>query len=264
MHNQNANHVKNGLCTSPQCASKALHASLLCEDAINANSGILSMNQICVGSSPNLNMGSLYEPADVQSSSTAYNANIRKSRTTALETVVLTALNKESSHLPIHLRQVACMLDTGAQRSVITKKCVLSMNFPIVGKERVALQGFNERSPRNLTYNVAQVQLGKTYNGAKPITIDALVVNDINKLQMVGAAAFAKKLAKKNYTLADHRFLNTKSDEISLDMLVGNEHRQKIISPKLPSIQLYGMFCPRTVYGGIVLSGTIPGPGSIS
>ena len=138
------------------------------------------------------------------------------------------------------------------------------MGFPIVGRERVALQGFNERSPRNLTYNVAQVQLGKTYNGAKPITIDALVVNDINRLKMVGAAAFAKKLAKKNYTLADHRFLNTKSDEISLDMLVGNEHRHRIISPKLPSIQLYGMFCPRTIYGGIVLSGTIPGPGSIS
>merc|ERR1712030_47788 len=52
--------------------------------------------------------------------------------------------------------------------------------------------------------------------------------------------------------------------EISLDMLVGNEHRQRIISPKLPSIQLYGMYCPKTVFDDIVLSGTIPGPGSIS
>merc|ERR1712030_132107 len=26
----------------------------------------------------------------------------------------------------------------------------------------------------------------------------------------------------------------------------------------------YGMYCPRTVFGDIVLSGTIPGPGSIS
>merc|ERR1712030_219466 len=96
------------------------------------------------------------------------------------------------------------------------------------------------------------------------ITIDALVVNDINRLKMVGAAAFAKKLSKKNYSLADHRLLNTKSDEISLDMLVGNEHCQRIISPKLPSIQLYGMYCPKTVFDDIVLSGTIPGPGSIS
>ena len=177
-------------------------------------------------------MGSLYEPADVQSSSTIYNVNVRTSRTTALETVVLTALNRESSHLPIHEKQVACMLDTGAQRSVITKQCVLSMGFPIVGQERVALQGFNERSPRNLTYKVAQVQIGKIHKSAKPITIDALVVNDINRLKMVGAAAFAKKLAKKNYSLADHRLLNTKSDELSLDMLVGNEHRHRIISPK--------------------------------
>ena len=162
------------------------------------------------------------------------------------------------------MRQIAVMLDSGAQRSVITKNAVQSMKFPIVGTEKVALQGFNERSPRSLTYNVAQIQLGKPPNGSKSITIDALVVADINKLMMVGAAAFAKKLAKKGHTLADHRFLNTKSDEISIDMLVGNEHRHKIISPKLPSIQLYGMFCPRTVYGGIVMSGTIPGPASIS
>ena len=155
MHNQNANHVKNGLCTSPQCASKALHARLLCEDAIKANSGILSMNQIC--NIPILNMGSLYEPADVQSSSNTYNVNVRKSRTTALETAVLTTMNEESSDLPLHMRQIACMLDSGAQRSVITKNAVLYMKFPIVGIEKVALQGFNERSPRSLTYNVAQI-----------------------------------------------------------------------------------------------------------
>ena len=81
---------------------------------------------------------------------------------------------------------------------------------------------------------------------------------------MVGAAAFAKKLAKKNHSLADYRFLTSKSDEVRIDMLVGNEHRYRIISPKALPIQLYGMFCPRTVFGDLVMSGTIPGPGSIS
>ena len=139
------------------------------------------------------------------------------------------------------MRQIACMLDSGAQRSVITKNAVLSMKFPIVGTEKVALQGFNERSPRSLTYNVAQIQLGKPLSGSKPITIDALVLGDINRLMMVGAAAFAKKLSKKNHFLADYKFLTTKSDEVRIDMLVGNEHRYSVISPKALPVQLYGM-----------------------
>merc|ERR1711888_573358 len=56
-------------------------------------------------------------------------------------------MNEESSHLPHHMRQVALMMDTGAQRSVITKQAMQSMKFPIVGTEKVALQGYNERSP---------------------------------------------------------------------------------------------------------------------
>ena len=194
IHDPNAIHFKRGLCARPQCASKALHARLLCEDAIKANSGILSMNQICIGSSPTLNIGSCYEPADVESLNTTMHINARKSRTTALETAVLTAMNEESSDLPLHMRQVSVRMDSGAQRSVITKNAVQSMKFPIVGTGKVALQGFNERSPRSLTYNVAQIQLGKPLSGSKPITIDTLVVGDINRLMMVGAAAFAKKL----------------------------------------------------------------------
>ena len=107
-------------------------------------------------------------------------------------------MNEESSYLPHHMRQVALMMDSGAQRSVITKQAVQSVKFPIVGTEKIALQGFNERSPRSLTYNVAQIQLGKPFPGSKNITIDALVVGDINRLMMVGAEAFAKKMIKKS------------------------------------------------------------------
>ena len=105
------------------------------------------------------------------------------------------------------------------------------MKFPIVGTEKVALQVFNERSPRSFTYNVAQIQLGKPFPGSKNITIDALVIGDINRDMMVGAAAFAKKLSKK-VSLADYRFLTSKSDEVKIDILVGNEHRFKVISPR--------------------------------
>ena len=241
IHDPNTIHNRWGLCARPQCASKAPHAFLLCEDAIKANSGRLAMNQIGIGFSQISNIGSSYEPADVDSLNLTLHINARKSRTTALETAVLTAMNEESSDLPLHMWQVALMMDSGAQRSVITKQAVQSMKFPIVGTEKVALQGFNERSPHSLTYNVAQIQLGKPFPGSKNITIDALVVGDINRVMMVGAAAFAKKLSKKNYSLADYRFLTSKSDEVKIDMLVGNEHRYRIISPRALPVQLYGM-----------------------
>ena len=94
------------------------------------------MNQICINSSPTLNIGSCYEPADLKQVTSSIQVNVRKSRTTALETAVLTTMNEESSDLPLHMRQVSLMLDSGAQRSVITKNAVQSMKFPIVGMRR--------------------------------------------------------------------------------------------------------------------------------
>ena len=48
------------------------------------------------------------------------------------------------------------MLDSGAQRSVITNDMVEAMQFPIIGTERIALQGFNDKSPRSLEYKVGK------------------------------------------------------------------------------------------------------------
>ena len=111
---------------------------------------------------------------------------------------------------------------------------------------------------------MAQISLGILgLPSEKNIIIDSLVVGDINRVMMVGASTFTKKLAKK-VSLADYRFLTSKSDEVKIDLLVGNEHRYKVISPRALPLQLYSIFCPRTVFGDIVLSGTIPGPGSIS
>ena len=181
---------------------------------------------------------------------------VKKCRATALETCVLTATNRQSKHRPIHERQVAFLLDSGAQRSVITSDMVETMQFPIIGKERIALQGFNEKSPRSLEYKVVQVTVGK---GSKhSITFDALVIKNINEFVLTGAAAFAKKIARVA-TLADPRFLNTKSDEIHVDVLLANDHRWKVLCPRSLPKQLYGMFLPKTVFGDLVLSGKIPG-----
>ena len=120
----------------------------------------------------------------------------------------------------------------------------------------MALQGFNERSPHCMNYKVARITIGK--DKKRHIVLDALIVHDINKIMMVGVAAFAKKVAHLA-NLADFRFLSTKSDQVSIDLLVGAEHRWKIVSPTLKPRQLHGMWCPRTIYNDIMLTGTIPG-----
>ena len=210
----NSNCVARGLCTSGRCSNRQPHARFLCD----ASRPATSQYQLVAPVSTSVQSS---DPQDPVTATYSISSNGKKSRSTALETCVLTALNRQSKHLQIYERQVALMLDSGAQRSVITNDMVEAMQFPIIGTERIALQGFNEKSPRSLEYKVVQVTLGKT--GKYPIIFDALVVKNINQFYQAGAASFAKKVARVA-TLADPRFLCTKSDECNVDCLVANDH----------------------------------------
>ena len=122
IHDPNKHHFSNGLCKNTDCASKPMHAFLLCEAVIKANANNLAMNQLGVSVSQFPVTGSFYEPVDTETLNLTLNIDCRKSRTTALETAVLTAMNPEANHLPPHMRQIPLMTDTGAQRSVIAKQ----------------------------------------------------------------------------------------------------------------------------------------------
>ena len=255
------NHHQESICKFPVCTAKNAppHPVSLCVEFINANKSTLCQNTFVVATNSAQTMGtnkSKYDPAEPECLSLSINVAGRKARTTALETALLLAQNPEASHLPPHDRHVALMTDTCAQRSVVSKHIVDKYKFPIIGTESVALQGFNERSPRCMNYKVAKITIGK--DKKRPIVLDALIVHDINDIMMVGVAAFAKKVAHLA-NLADFRFLSTKSDQVSVDLLVGAEHRWKIVSPTLKPRQLHGMWCPRTIYNDIMLTGTIPG-----
>ena len=262
---QDSSHDQKSLCNFSFCLinSKTKHAKVLCQEFIKANLTNLTQNAFIVPADSTRNhhtASSKYDPAEPESLTYSINVAGRKARTTALETALLLAQNEEASHLPPHDRHVALMTDTCSQRSVVAKHIVDKYKFPIIGTESVALQGFNERSPRCMNYKVVQITIGK--DNKRPICLDALVVHDINSIMMVGAAAFAKKVARVG-NLADFRFLSTKSDEVSIDLLVGAEHRWKIVSPVLRPRQVYGMWCPKTIYGDLMLTGSIPGASGV-
>ena len=262
---QDSSHDQKSLCNFSFCLinSKTKHAKVLCQEFLKANLTNLTQNAFIVPADSTRNhhtASSKYDPAEPESLTYSINVAGRKARTTALETALLLAQNEEASHLPPHDRHVALMTDTCSQRSVVAKHIVDKYKFPIIGTESVALQGFNERSPRCMNYKVVQITIGK--DNKRPICLDALVVHDINSIMMVGAAAFAKKVARVG-NLADFRFLSTKSDEVSIDLLVGAEHRWKIVSPVLRPRQVYGMWCSKTIFGDLMLTGTIPGASGV-
>ena len=122
-----------------------------------------------------------------------YSIVSKKQRSVALETGSFIALNEEAVKLPIHDRAVAALLDSGAQRSLITKDAVDRCGFTIKAIEPATLQGFDNDTPKNKNYKVAEVIMGKV--GKKPVVLDALVINKINSIQMTGICALAKKVA---------------------------------------------------------------------
>ena len=260
-----SSHKVNGLCDFTACVAKnkGKHAKVLCDDLIQANTTKLCQNAFIVATNSQQNsptVPSKYDPVDPETLTYSIGVSGRKARTTALETALLLAQNEDAKHLPPHDRHIAIMTDTCSQRSVIAKNMVDKYKFPIIGVESVALQGFNERHPKCRNYKVVRVVLGK--DGKRPIILDALIVNDVNSIHMVGAAAFAKKVAER-HNLADFRYLSTKSDLVSVDLLVGAEHRWKIVSPLKRPIQVRGMWCPRTVFGDLMLTGSIPGASGV-
>ena len=129
------------------------------------------------------------------------------------------------------------------------------MVFTIKAIEPATLQGFDNDTPKNKNYRVAEVVMGKV--GKKPVVLDALVMNEINSIQMIGICDFAKKVAR-TVPLADFRFVNQKSDRVDIDLLVAAEFRHRLIPMRHPLIQLYGMWLQPTVYGDYILSGPIP------
>merc|ERR1711888_103524 len=184
-----------------------------------------------------------------------YVTNKRK-RSVALETATFTAFNDSCSYLPIHERGVNALLDTGAQRSMVTAATVERLGLETVERDAATLQGFGNLRPINKIYDIVRVNLGKV--DFKPISVLAIVVKNLNAILMIRACAMGKRLAK--YTkLADFRLLNGKSDTFAVDILIGNDFRNKSISKTIRPKQICGMWVESTIWGNSILSGPILG-----
>ena len=185
----------------------------------------------------------------------------RLQRSVALETAVFTALNANAFTLPQVERNVAVLCDNGAQRSLVTADTARKLGLKVLRKERACLQGFGQRTSTNSLYEVVEVQIGQPFD-KNPIVLDAMVVKSLNKIYMAGICQYAKKLHAIGIDLADWRFLRTKNDLVTTDLLVGMDHYRKVVSPHTPPKLVMGLWLNCTTKGKALISGKIPGSGA--
>ncbi|CAL4218274.1 unnamed protein product, partial [Meganyctiphanes norvegica] len=152
------------------------------------------------------------------------NINVAKcdQKAVALPTAVMIAHNLNALKLPIEQRNVALMLDSGGQRTLVTREAANRLGLEIVGRENACLQGYGAKQGSNSKFDVVNIKLGRVTENY-PICLDAFVVPSLNKLHMAGASKFSKKLESKGIRLADWRLTESKSDIISFDLLVGSD-----------------------------------------
>ena len=203
---------------------------------------------------------SVITPATPNNFTGIHSSVAKKQRAVALETAVFSSQNPECLYLPLHERNINVLTDTAAQRSLISKDIVDKLKLKVIRHEPASLQGFNNNTPKKVMYKVVEIVMGKA--GQKPIKLDALVVKSLNSIHMTGACEVAKRLDRKGLPLADFRFLQN-SDIIAIDLLIGNDYRNDVVSPKFLPRQEFGMALPRTIYGDYILSGRLPGPNAI-
>ena len=78
----------------------------------------------------------------------------RKKRSVALETATFTAFNDTCSNMPVHERGIGALLDTGAQRTMITSDTVNKLGFEVIERKAATLQGFENQKPVNRIYDI--------------------------------------------------------------------------------------------------------------
>ena len=141
----------------------------------------------------------------------------------------------------------------------LTKATVDRLGLPTIGIERACLIGYGSKKPQNCAFDVVSISLGLPHYNNPDIQFDAYVVSNLNPVHMAGIAKFAQKIKKKGTNLADWRLLNTKSDIINFEILIGADHYYKFVNPYRLPIERLGMWLTFDRFGRNFLFGRIPG-----
>ena len=187
----------------------------------------------------------------------------RECKSVALPTAIFSAKNSSALNLPLDQRNISTLVDACAQRTLITKETVDRLGFEVIATEKACLIGYGQKRPTNTVFKIVKVLVGLPYSNTV-VQINAYVVDKINKVHMLGISNVAKRIHRKGTLLADWRLLNSKSDIIDLDLLVGADFYWHLVNPyKLP-IERAGMWLTPDRFGRYFIFGKIPGSSKVN
>ena len=81
-------------------------------------------------------------------------------RAVALETAIMSCLNSQFRTVHCVNYNVGVLLDTGAQRSLVSKECVKRLGLPTVATEKACLQGVGQVRASIKNNDVVRLALG--------------------------------------------------------------------------------------------------------
>ena len=186
----------------------------------------------------------------------------QESKSVALPTGIFFVKDKHAEKLPVEERNLRALLDSAAQKTLISKAAVERLNLKVDSSEKACLLGYGNKRPTNNIFNIVRVLLGLPYSDKK-VSVEAYVVDKLNAVHMLGIAKVAKRIQSKGVTIADWMLINTKADIVNFDILVGADHFWKLVNPyKLP-IERMGMMLTPDRWGRYLIMGKIPGSSKI-
>ena len=178
-------------------------------------------------------------------SSSAAVANIRVVNSVALPTLVIPIEVKGRVH---YLR---CLLDQGAQRTLVLRSVVNEHTLPSIDKELLVLEGF-ESIPVERTYDIVQLQL---ISVAYPIILSAVVVDRLPQITISGIESVATALKMKDVQLSDTRLTSSVIQDIAL--LIGSDFYYKIVRTDVPPRCIDDVWLLPTKFGECI-TGPLP------
>ena len=230
-------------CSIQECSNRQRHTKLYCPKFCKSAKSPQQIHQVTTA------------PNSVHSIN-------QESKSVALPTDIFSAKNNEALKMPLVQRNIRTLLDSAAQKTLISKTAAERLNLKVIRSEKACLQGYGNKRPSNNVFNIVRVQLGSPYSDRK-VCCEAYVVESLNSVHMLGVAKLAKRLESKGVLLGDWLLINSKSDIIELDLLIGADHYWKVLNPYRLPIERLGVWLTPDRWGRYCIMGKIPGSSKI-
>ena len=133
---------------------------------------------------------------------------------------------------PIGPVRAVCLLDPGAQRTLIRQKLAEELELTVDGSEFIGFRGRSNKEDDPQMLKRRCFTMNGTFHGAPEIPIMALDKKEILSVQPYGKTDFATKLWFQGFPLADERFISGGNQKEEIDILIGADQYWSIVKPE--------------------------------